>query len=183
MSVIELNPTRATTGTTSTKARVRGVRRGSTAVPGRTGGPIPTGPAHTRAPHPVATPTRPVRLRPTPCNGVTRPAAIEEVRVYAEPLGALRLTRRGRVVVTLFLLGLVLAASALIATQSAATAHAGTPVPTRTVVVDRGDTLWGIASTVPGDRDPRDVVHQIEELNSLPGPALTEGQKLAVPLR
>jgi hypothetical protein len=94
----------------------------------------------------------------------------------------LRLTRRGRVVVTFLMLGLLLAALTLFSGHSAATDESGTDVPTRTVVVGEGDTLWGIAQEVAGPGDIREVVHSIEKLNSLPGPSLVEGQVLAVPV-
>jgi LysM repeat protein len=92
-----------------------------------------------------------------------------------------RMTRRGRVVVTMLLLVVVLGALTLFSGHSAATGESGTPAPTRTVVVGEGDTLWGIAADVAGPGDIREVVHDIEKLNSLPGPGLVEGQVLAVP--
>ena len=94
----------------------------------------------------------------------------------------LRLTRRGRLVVTLLLLGLVLALFTVFGGYSAATGEAGEQLPTRTVVVGEGDTLWAIASAVAGPGETREVVHEIQELNSLPGPELVEGQELAVPV-
>ena len=95
--------------------------------------------------------------------------------------GQLRLTRRGRVVVTLLLLGLVLGAAVLFGGTSVATGDAGADVPTRTVVVGEGDTLWDIAGEVAAPGEVREMVHEIEKLNSLPGPALEVGQELAVP--
>jgi hypothetical protein len=97
--------------------------------------------------------------------------------------GAVRLTRRGRVVVTLLLLGLLFAAFVVFSGRSVASGEAGTPVPTREVVVGEGDTLWGIAADAAGpDTDIRELVHDIEELNSLPGPSLVVGQEIAVPI-
>ncbi len=96
--------------------------------------------------------------------------------------GALRLTRRGRWVVTALLLTLVLAVSVVFAGRSAATRVSGETTDTRTVVVSDGDTLWAIAGEIAGPGEIRDVVHRIEKLNSLPGPALVEGQELAVPI-
>jgi hypothetical protein len=93
-----------------------------------------------------------------------------------------RLTRRGRIVLTLLLLGLVLGAFVVFSGQSMATGESGAPVPTRTVVVGEGDTLWAIATEVAGDGDIRETVHDIEQLNSLPGPALEVGQEIAVPI-
>jgi LysM repeat protein len=120
----------------------------------------------------TAGPTRPAR-KAVP-NGAVRTRR-------RQPTGPVRLTRRGRVVVTLLLLGLVLVALTIFSGQSAATHETGTVEPTRTVVVDDGDTLWDIAAEVAGSRDIREVVHEIETLNSLSGPELTEGQELAVP--
>jgi len=94
----------------------------------------------------------------------------------------LRLTRRGRLVVTLLLLGLMLALFTVFSGYSAATGEAGEQLPTRTVVVGEGDTLWAIASEVAEPGETREVVHEIQELNSLPGPELVEGQELAVPV-
>ncbi len=96
--------------------------------------------------------------------------------------GELRLTRRGRVVVTLVMLAVVLVAFTMFSGYSAATREVGTRVDTRTVVVDQGDTLWAIAAKAADDRDVREVVHEIQRLNSLSGPELVEGQELAVPV-
>jgi LysM repeat protein len=106
----------------------------------------------------------------------TRPAA----RPAAQ--GRVRLTRRGRVVLTMVLLALVLAAAVLLGGTSVATGESGPAVPTRTIVVGEGDTLWEIAGEVAGPGDVREMVHQIQKLNSLPGPALEVGQEIAVPL-
>ena len=102
--------------------------------------------------------------------------------VSARPAPA-RLTRRGRLVVTLVFLGTVLLACVAFGARSAATGDAGSPVPTRMVQVGPGDTLWGIASQIAGPGQVREKVLQIEELNALPGPALRVGQRLAVPVR
>ena len=97
------------------------------------------------------------------------------------PTPAVRLTRRGRVVAVLLLLGLLLAVLTVYGSHSAATGEAGTPVPTRTVEVGEGDTLWGIASDVAEPGHVRDMVHQIQELNALSGASLQVGQEIAVP--
>lgn len=94
----------------------------------------------------------------------------------------LRLTRRGRFVVAVLMLALALAALTLFSGHSAATGDAGEVTQTRSVVVGEGDTLWGLAAEVAEPGEIRDVVHQIQKLNSLPGPALVEGQVLAVPV-
>lgn len=95
---------------------------------------------------------------------------------------ALRLTRRGRVVAVLALLLLMLAVLTVLGPHSAATRDPGAPVPTRTVEVGPGDTLWGIATTVAEPGQVREAVHQIQELNALTGPGLVVGQEIAVPV-
>lgn len=107
-----------------------------------------------------------------------RPAA----RPRRDTTGGVRLTRRGRVVVVLLLLALLLALFTVFGPRSAATRDAGAPVRTLTVEVGPGDTLWGIASTVAEPGEVRETVHRIQELNALTGPALRVGQEIAVPV-
>lgn len=92
----------------------------------------------------------------------------------------LRLTRRGRLVVTA--IAVALAAGFTFSTQSA---NAGAGQPATEVVpytVAPGDTLWGIAGSItePG-QDRRDVVDRIIAINGLPGGGLTAGQHLIIP--
>ena len=94
----------------------------------------------------------------------------------------LRLTTRGRVVACMLLLLVALGALTVFGSHSAATDRPGAPVQTRTVEVGAGDTLWGIASEVAEPGKVRVTVHQIEQLNALPGPALRVGQQIAVPV-
>ena len=100
----------------------------------------------------------------------------------APAAGSMRLTRRGRLVVTLLFLGLILAALTAFAARSAAGDKPGTPLPTRTVVVTDGETLWDIATPIAAPGKVREMIQEIEELNALPGPELAAGQKLAVPV-
>lgn len=103
------------------------------------------------------------------------------VRPARSPQPVLRLTRRGRLVVTL----LVTAVLTLVGIV-AATGAPPVPEPSRArverVVVLPGDTLWGIAATraAPGD-DVRDLVADIVEINALPGSGVAVGQELSVP--
>jgi nucleoid-associated protein YgaU len=114
--------------------------------------------------------------RPAIAGRPTRPAG-------PAPAGTLRLTRRGRVVVVALVL---LAAFAFLVLRgnpasSSDTAHHAHPA---TVVVAPGETVWDIARRVEPNADPRDVVAQIEQLNSLTDPGAVEvGQPLFVPGR
>jgi len=92
-----------------------------------------------------------------------------------------RLTRRGRLVIVLAFLGLALALMVPLSGWATASLTGGSPEPVRVVVVQPGDTLYGIAGDLAKPGQIRDMVHRIQELNSLPGGQITEGQKLAVP--
>lgn len=80
------------------------------------------------------------------------------------------------------LLALVLLALTALGSHSAATDRPGSPVPTRTVQVGDGETLWQIAADVAAPGQTRQMVQQIEELNAMTGPGVTAGQTLAVPV-
>ncbi len=51
------------------------------------------------------------------------------------------------------------------------------------VVVGEGESLWTVASDLGLDRDTRDVVADIVELNHLSSPVVHPGQSLDVPQR
>lgn len=126
-------------------------------------------------------------IAPAFTDEIARPAARPTVRPTARPTtrpaqGQLRLTRRGRLVVFLTALTIVLLAGVFLGAGSVATEEAGTPEPTRIVMVEPGDTLWGIAAEASQGGDVRDTMHEIERLNALDSVALDAGQKLRVPI-
>jgi nucleoid-associated protein YgaU len=99
----------------------------------------------------------------------------------------LRLTRRGRRLVrsVVLLTAVLLALVGFIAGQgavSSAGATDGGPATTQ-VVVQPGQTLWGIAAvTLPGD-DTREAVRRIADLNNIdPAAILVPGQALVLPV-
>lgn len=98
------------------------------------------------------------------------------------PRPAVRLTRRGRLVVFVTSLLLVLAAAFVLAGGAVGTDEAGQPVPTEIVQVAPGDTLWGIASELATDGQVRSMISEIERLNALDSVGLAAGQKLRVPV-
>lgn len=98
------------------------------------------------------------------------------------PVGELRLTRRGRLVVFVAALLIALALGLVAAAHSAATHRPGPEVATETVTVAPGATLWGIAGDVAEEgEDVREVMLDIERLNALDTPVLEAGQRLRVP--
>jgi predicted Zn-dependent protease len=105
--------------------------------------------------------------------------------VERRPVGAstLRLTQRGRVVVVLAALVAALVVMISLSGWATASHDSGTPQQVRTIEVQPGDTLFGIAGSIAKPGKVRDMVHEIEQLNSLPGATIAVGQKLAVPLQ
>ena len=108
------------------------------------------------------------------------------VRVVAPPTGpatprAVRLTRRGRVLIVTAFLAVALAVMVPLSGWATATLTGGSPEPVRIVEVQPGDTLYGIAGDLAKPGHIRDMVLRIQRLNSLPGGQIVEGQKLAVP--
>jgi LysM repeat protein len=103
------------------------------------------------------------------------------------PSGPVRLTRRGRVVVLLTLLSLLLVAFSL--GRSAHSEAAGrTPGQTSApltaytqTTVHQGETLWSVARRVAPGHDPRGLVQQIRELNHLDSASVQAGQQLVLP--
>jgi LysM repeat protein len=96
---------------------------------------------------------------------------------------AVRLTRRGRAVLVLLLVGLLLAAFSLghDAPQAADVVSEGTrPAPAQTTV-QPGESLWSVAQRIAPDHDPRDVIAQIRRLNDLESSQLQVGQHLLLP--
>ena len=99
------------------------------------------------------------------------------------------LTRRGRFLlmglpfVTGAAVLLVVAAVFLLpATVKASTDSVAEPV-TRSVTVQANQTLWEIAASSEPQRDTREVMSDIAELNGLSSPSLMAGQVLEVPTR
>ncbi len=92
-----------------------------------------------------------------------------------------KLTRRGRIVVLLTFLACAFAAMVAFGGWATATHDAGAPESVRVVEVEPGDTLYGIAGRLAAPGEVRDMVHRIQQLNSLPDAGLQVGQKIAIP--
>ena len=95
----------------------------------------------------------------------------------------LRLTRRGRVVLTTVLAVPLIAGTVFaglngggaIASRDAAT------VQFATVTIQPGESLWDVAERVAPTADPRDAVRRIMDLNRLQSAVVQPGQRLALP--
>ena len=99
----------------------------------------------------------------------------------------LRLTRRGWIVLVvlpfMLLTALLMSLSGFLTSPAKAsdTVAELSLTPTVTVTVQQGQSLWAIAGIVAPERDPRDVVADIVQLNNLDGGAVNPGQQLFVP--
>jgi len=144
--------------------------------PGDTPGPQQTAPA-SRRDTPDVRHAAPAPRRDTPAGRSGRPRDT--------PVAPLRLTRRGRVVVTLAAALLVTMVSLLLAGVAQATNDGPSPRAAREnlaqVIVRPGQSLWSVAESADPDQDTRAVIQQIIDLNSLNGDTVFAGQQLWVP--
>lgn len=133
------------------------------------------------SPAPLFERTTPLRLVELPV-----PSRADRVRTL-ETLtpGHIRLTRRGRLALLCaaalcmvfgFSIGNVVSFGSS-APSYPTTPSAGSP----TIVVQPGQTLWGIATQVAPHADPRATVQRIIDLNHLAGTNLQVGESLALP--
>ncbi len=91
-----------------------------------------------------------------------------------------RLTARGRALVVLVAVGVLLAVFAMGRTTAEATSPTGAPAA-RTVVVRPGQSLWSVAATADPQQDPRTTVAWIIAHNRVPGDVVLAGQRLLLP--
>lgn len=130
----------------------------------------------------------PIDYPPRPERGVRTAALLQfpqrrDPSASGVPRAGVRITRRGRLLVTL-LVSLAIGSVALVGAAGAVAVHEPSRAPAvQTVQVLPGDTLWSIASgiTAPG-QDVRDVIADVVQLNGLDTSAIYVGQQLTVPL-
>ncbi len=91
----------------------------------------------------------------------------------------LRITRRGRVVLSTLLALPILAASLFLATPGAQAGNESGEVVTYTVLA--GESLGDIAGEIAPEEDPRAVIDQIRKANALSGAEVFPGQQLILP--
>jgi hypothetical protein len=95
----------------------------------------------------------------------------------------IRLTRRGRRVVALLVLIPVVVAFWLIGAKVAQASDSAATPSTATVVVKPGQSLWDVATAAGLDRDPRETIWMIQQLNGMQTSEVLAGQELIVPTR
>lgn len=113
------------------------------------------------------------------------PAYIPRVSVPTPGTARLRLTRRGRVVLTT-LIATPMAALVLVVTLSGGMAAATSDLSTGSfdyVTVEAGQSLWALAESVAPTADPREVISDIVRLNQLENAELHPGDRIAIPVK
>lgn len=115
----------------------------------------------------------------TTCHA-TAAGAVSERHEGPAP-AALRLTRRGRVLLLGLLVVVLLAGFSLGRVASNASTSVE-PSPHPTTVVQAGDTLWSIAQRSAPHADPRVTVAQLRQLNELVDATVVVGQQLELPV-
>ena len=141
----------------------------------------------------AATMTRPTRPTARP---VVMPAGllrfeepVRAVRAVTVPrdvpvprAGRVRLTRRGRLVLLVLSVLLLLAGVSVGRTGSQAATATETGPSLQQTTVQPGETLWSVAQRIAPRNDPRDVVDQIRRINHLHSSSLRAGQQLLLPV-
>jgi nucleoid-associated protein YgaU len=116
---------------------------------------------------------------------VQSPTARRTPAREAEARTPVRLTRRGRVVVTAAAVLTIGAVSMVLAGAAQATGHsaasAGPGRGVTKVIVRAGQNLWSLAEAYDPDADTRQVIQEIQQLNSMTTDQLQPGQVLWVP--
>ena len=159
------------------------------ATDGRVVRPAPGEPVRTNPGTPDAPPARP-QQQAAPHQAAARAAGPAAARSAAPGLAPapLRLTRRGRLVVTGMAVLLVAAGSVALAGaaqamgHSEATARPGTAGAAITKVEVRpGQSLWTLAEAYDPNADTRQVIQEILQLNSMSTDQVQPGQVLWMP--
>ena len=142
-----------------------------------------------RTMHPVPVMDRVRSIQHTPAHqAYARQVSAHQSYAPQQPAGAvrLRITRRGRVVlaalITLAVGALLFAAAVLTADRAQASAEAGT-TEFSYLVVEPGQTLWGLAAELDPNSDPREVIDEVVRLNQLQSSELRTGDRIAIPTR
>jgi Tfp pilus assembly protein FimV len=124
-----------------------------------------------------ATMTTPIAPRRSTVDSRRRPPAARSPRP-----APVRLTRRGRLIVVLTMMALLVAVGLVLGHGSSQAAGRGNAAATsRTLTVRPGETLWSVAARIAPHSDPRLVVADIESRNHLDGVEVRAGQQLRVP--
>ncbi|MGV8970232.1 MAG: hypothetical protein ACOH1J_07270 [Microbacteriaceae bacterium] len=96
----------------------------------------------------------------------------------------LRLTRRGRIVLTaLAAIPVVITAMVFALNGGGAVATSGGGAPLETVTVLAGETLWNLAEEIAPTVDPREFISDVLAVNPSAGAGVAAGSQLAIPAK
>lgn len=151
--------------------------------------PLRAGSGATRPPLAAVSPAHPgSRPKAARSGADPRRSGADPRRSGTEPPAPLRLTRRGRIVLSGLVVSVLTVAAlllSLLASGGAQATNHGQPGAgyqgMRQIVVEPGQTLWSIASVAEPSADTRVVVEEIISANSLGGSGIHVGQLLWVP--
>ncbi|RIJ52696.1 LysM peptidoglycan-binding domain-containing protein [Clavibacter lycopersici] len=112
---------------------------------------------------------------------MTLDAQVAEAAVA--PRTRLRITRRGRIVLTALVAAPLALGAGLVALNGGAAVASKDAAGTafEYVTVSSGQSLWDLAEEIAPSADPRDVIASVVDLNRLPSSDVAAGQQLAVP--
>ncbi len=102
-------------------------------------------------------------------------------RSFGEPKAMHRTYVRRRLTVFATATVLVMALGGPMARALGVVSDPLVPVSSSSYVVRHGDTLWSIASRIAPDRDPREVIAELERRNEAATGGLVPGQVLSIP--
>ncbi|MBM7387966.1 hypothetical protein JOE37_000960 [Clavibacter michiganensis] len=113
----------------------------------------------------------------------TAPAVAPVAEAAVAPRTRLRITRRGRVVLTALVATPLALGAGLVALNGGAAVASKDASGTafEYVTVSSGESLWDLAEEIAPSADPRDVIASVVDLNRLPSSDVAAGQQLAVP--
>jgi hypothetical protein len=110
-------------------------------------------------------------------------AAVPVAEAAVAPRTRLRITRRGRIVLTALVAAPLALGAGLVALNGGAAVASKDASGTafEYVTVSSGQSLWDLAEEIAPSADPRDVIASVVDLNRLPTSDVAAGQQLAVP--
>lgn len=187
------HPEAGNTARQASAARRRGPARGArsqasrgplrlAAVDGRVLQRVPGGEPVRTNPAAAPVPRQPAAATPPPASALpATPARVQPAR----PVRPVRLTRRGRLLVTVAAVLMVAALSVVLAGAAQALGHSGVPATRGSAItkveVRPGQSLWTLAQAYDPNADPRQVIQEILQLNSLGTDQVQPGQVLWMP--
>lgn len=131
----------------------------------------------------VVTPIRPALAHRPAAPRPSASPALDGASTMVKPSGRIRLTRRGRVVLTSLAAAplIAIAAWAGVSALPAVATSSSSTVVFEYATIEAGQSLWQLAATIAPEVDPRDVIADLMRLNQLDSSTVSPGQRIAIP--